>query len=46
MRSPLQMLRDFGRDEKGTIMAETVIVLPLLLWAYLALFVYWDATVP
>ena len=43
MRSPLQMLRDFGRDEKGTIMAETVIILPLLLWAYLALFVYWDA---
>ena len=43
MRSPLQMLRRFGRDEKGTLLAETVIILPLLLWAYLALFVYWDA---
>lgn len=43
MRSPLQMLRRFGRDENGTLLAETVIILPLLLWAYLALFVYWDA---
>lgn len=43
MRSPLHMLRRFGRDEKGTLLAETVIILPLLLWAYLALFVYWDA---
>ena len=43
MRSPLQMLRRFGRDEKGTLLAETVVILPMLLWAYLALFVYWDA---
>ena len=33
----------FGRDEAGTIVAEAVIVLPLFLWAYIALFVYWDA---
>lgn len=38
----LQMGR-FGRDETGTVVAEAVIVLPLFLWAYIALFVYWDA---
>ena len=43
IRFPLQTLRRFGRDENGTLLAETVIILPLLLWAYLALFVYWDA---
>jgi Flp pilus assembly protein TadG len=36
-------LRRFGRDEDGTLLAEAVIVLPLMLWAYMALFVYWDA---
>lgn len=34
--------RRFARDESGVLMAEAVIVLPLMLWAYLALFVYWD----
>lgn len=43
MRSPLALLRRFGRDENGTLIAEAVIVLPLMLWAYMALFVYWDA---
>lgn len=43
MRSPLALLRRFGRDENGTLLAEAVIVLPLMLWAYMALFVYWDA---
>ncbi len=43
MRSPTAILRRFGRDEKGTLVAEALIVLPLLLWAYMALFVYWDA---
>ena len=33
----------FGRDESGTVVAEAVVVLPLFLWAYIALFVYWDA---
>ena len=33
----------FLRDEKGAVIAEAVIVLPVMLWAYLALFVYWDA---
>ena len=38
----LNMAR-FGRNEDGTVVAEAVIVLPLFLWAYIALFVYWDA---
>lgn len=37
------LLRKFRRDEDGAVMAEGLIVMPLLLWAYLALFVYWDA---
>lgn len=37
------MLRKFGRNEDGALMAEAVVVMPLMLWAYLALFVYWDA---
>ena len=37
------LVRQFLRDECGTVMAETVIVLPTLLWSYLALFVYWDS---
>jgi Flp pilus assembly protein TadG len=33
----------FARSENGTVMAEAVLVLPFMLWAYLGLFVYWDA---
>lgn len=36
-------LRRFARDEDGTLVAEAVLVLPFMLWSYLALFVYWDA---
>ena len=36
-------LRRFARDESATVIVEAVIVLPLFLWAYIALFVYWDA---
>jgi Flp pilus assembly protein TadG len=43
MRSLTSMLRCFRRDENGSLVAEAVIVLPLLIWVYLALFVYWDA---
>ncbi len=35
-------VRRFLRNEEAAIIAETVIVLPLLLWAYIGLFVYWD----
>lgn len=40
MRKPC---RAFARNEGGTVVAEAVIVLPLFLWAYIALFAYWDA---
>lgn len=33
----------FQRDERGTLMAEAVLILPFMLWSYLALFVYWDS---
>lgn len=37
------LLKRFFNDQTGSIIAEAVIVLPFMLWAYLALFVYWDA---
>jgi Flp pilus assembly protein TadG len=43
MKSPLAFFRKFGRDETGTLMAEAILVLPFMLWSYLALFVYWDS---
>lgn len=43
MLFPFALFRQFAGDEAGTVMAETVIVLPILLWSYLALFVYWDS---
>lgn len=33
----------FHRDERGSVVAEMVITLPLLIWAYMAMYVYWDA---
>lgn len=41
--SLLAKLRCFKRDEGGSVVAEAVITLPLLFWAYMALYVYWDA---
>jgi Flp pilus assembly protein TadG len=45
--SPLKSLKSalwrFARREDGVIMAETVIILPMLLWSFLAMFVYWDS---
>lgn len=37
-----QPIRRFLRGEDAAVIAEAVIVLPLLLWAYIGLFVYWD----
>ena len=42
VRSLSLCARRFLRDEEAAIIAETVIILPLLLWAYIGLFVYWD----
>lgn len=38
-----KMLRRFGREEDGNLVVEAVLVLPAMLWAYAAMFVYWDA---
>jgi Flp pilus assembly protein TadG len=48
MRTVLQQrlsahLRRFRQDEGGFISIEAIIVFPLLLWVFMALFVYWDA---
>lgn len=36
-------LRRFVRDEHGNLIVEGVLVLPILIWAFAALFAYWDA---
>jgi Flp pilus assembly protein TadG len=41
-RTMSRSVRRFVQDEEAAIIAETVIILPLLLWAYIGLFVYWD----
>jgi hypothetical protein len=44
MSSLKQSLRRFARDEAGgSFVLETIIMLPLLLWALMAMIVYWDA---
>ena len=37
-----RQVRRFLHREDGTVIAEALIVLPVLLWAYIGLFVYWD----
>ncbi len=41
MRMPA-VLRRFAADTRGSISMETVIVMPVLIWALMASFVYWD----
>lgn len=38
-----QKLLGFIRDERGNVLAEAVVILPMIIWSYLAFFVYWDA---
>lgn len=33
----------FIRDDRGSVLVEALMVLPVLIWAHAALFVYWDA---
>lgn len=33
----------FLRDEKGTILVDALIILPVLVWGYVGLFAYWDS---
>lgn len=39
---PMKRLRRFMRDEDGLVLTEFLILLPLLLWAFMALYIYWD----
>ncbi len=43
MPSVMSMMRRFKREEGGTVMVEALLVLPMLIWSYLALFAYWDS---
>lgn len=42
MRRLIASIRRFARDTAGVVSVETLIVMPLLTWALLASFVYWD----
>lgn len=35
-------LRAFARDESGVLLAEALVLLPMLIWGFIALVVYWD----
>lgn len=37
-----RILKRFWQDESGVLLAEALLLLPLLIWGFLALFVYWD----
>lgn len=43
MRRAIPRLCRFRRDDRGAISTEAILILPMLLWAYMAMFVYWDA---
>ena len=38
----INSIKRFLRDESGLLLAEALILLPLLIWGFMALFVYWD----
>lgn len=42
MRNLPNRFRAFLRDEDGLILAEGLIMMPLLIWALVAMFIYWD----
>jgi len=35
-------IRAFAADQSGVMLAESLVTLPLLIWSFIALFVYWD----
>ena len=43
MSHNIEHLHRFVRDERGSISVEAVIILPILLWVWLATFVFFDA---
>jgi Flp pilus assembly protein TadG len=42
MKLRLRLFLAFLRDQRGSMSVETVIIMPALLWAFMAMFVYWD----
>lgn len=38
-----RQIRRFQSEEDGLVMTEFLIMLPLLVWTFMALFIYWDA---
>lgn len=42
MNRLLHSIHRFARDERGAILMETVIMLPVLVWALMAMAAYWD----
>lgn len=42
MRKSVQRFQAFLREEDGLILAEGVMMLPLIIWAMVAMFIYWD----
>ncbi len=43
MKKASNWLRNFRKDEEGTIAIELVLIIPALFWAYLAMFAIFDA---
>ncbi len=43
MRLFKSRLARFRRSERGSMSVEAVLIFPILLWAYAAMFIYWDA---
>ncbi len=37
------LVRRYGRDEKGSLFVDAIVVMPMFTWGYLGMFVYWDA---
>lgn len=37
------LMRRFTRDEKGSLIVDAIIVMPMFVWGYAGMFVYWDA---
>jgi hypothetical protein len=42
MRKYTRRFKDFLRDEDGLILVEGLFMLPLIIWALVAMFIYWD----
>lgn len=38
-----RFLKDFSEDTRGSVAVEVAIILPMLLWAYIAMYVFFDA---